>query len=148
MTEKIHTTDDLFKQINDRLAIIGETPDAYFLCQCVETLKQQGQTIDIQAAKIEALEREKQVSALEYLGQCREHLGRIEALEKDAKRYQWLCDKGHSYHGAMSGSASMSISRGPYILLEPPSCNGFSNMILTKQVADVIIDAAIAGERA
>jgi hypothetical protein len=41
MTEKIHTTDDLFKQINDRLAIIGETPDAYFLCQCVETLKQQ-----------------------------------------------------------------------------------------------------------
>jgi hypothetical protein len=66
---------------------------------------------------LEALEREKQVSAMEYLaleGQCREHLEKIEALRKawliefeqggydqedlaevdalrkDAERYQWL----------------------------------------------------------
>ena len=74
MTEKIHTTDDLFKQINDRLAIIGETPDAYFLCQCVETLKQQGQTIDIQAAKIEALE--KDAERLAYLDSLATYNGR------------------------------------------------------------------------
>ena len=75
MTEKIHTTDDLFKQINDRLAIIGETPDAYFLCQCVDILKQQGQTIDTQAEKITELESQ------------------VEALRKDAERYQWLRDE-------------------------------------------------------
>jgi hypothetical protein len=69
-----------------------------------------------------------------------------EALRKDAARYQWICDKGYNYHGAMAGSGSMSICRGPYILLEPPSHNKFSNMILTKQAANAIIDAAIAGE--
>jgi hypothetical protein len=74
----------------------------------------------------------------------RTQTAKIEELEKDAVRYQWLCDKGHSYHGAMAGTGSMSICRGPYILLEPPSHNKFSNMILTKQAADVIIDKAIS----
>jgi hypothetical protein len=40
--------------------------------------------------EIEALEREKQVSAMEYLaleGQCREHLDKIDAMRKDAERY-------------------------------------------------------------
>lgn len=31
--------DDLLNQINDRLAIIGETPDAYFMLQLIEILK-------------------------------------------------------------------------------------------------------------
>jgi hypothetical protein len=31
--------DSLFKQVNDRLAIIGETPDAYLMMQLVEILK-------------------------------------------------------------------------------------------------------------
>jgi hypothetical protein len=38
-------------------------------------------------AQVEALEREKQVSAMEYLaleGQCREHLDKIEGMRKDA----------------------------------------------------------------
>ena len=72
----------------------------------------------------------------------------VDALRKDAKRYQWLCDKGYNYHGAMAGSGSMSICRGPYIRLEPPSVNNFSNMILGKPAADAIIDAAIKGEQA
>ena len=67
----------------------------------------------------------------------------LAAVRKDAARYQWLCDKGYNYHGAMAGSGSMSICRGPYILLEPPSHNKFSNMVLGKSSADVIIDAAI-----
>jgi hypothetical protein len=44
-------------------------------------------------AEVEALERQKQVSAMEYLaleGQCREHLDKIEALRKNTERYQWL----------------------------------------------------------
>jgi Protein of unknown function (DUF551) len=60
--EQIAVLYDLFNQINERLSIINETPDAYFLCQCVEILKQQGQTIDTQAAKITELE--SQVEAL------------------------------------------------------------------------------------
>ena len=72
----------------------------------------------------------------------------LEAAKKDAERYQWLCDKGYNYHGAMAGSGSMSICRGPYILLEPPSHNKFSNMILGKQAADLVIDAAIAKGKA
>jgi hypothetical protein len=78
--------------------------------------------------------------------QCREAAQRLRELEKDAVRYRWLCDKGHSYHGAVAGTGSMSICRGPYILLELPSHNKFSNMILTKQAADVIIDKAISEE--
>lgn len=66
--------------------------------------------------------------------------------KKDAERYQWLCDKGYSYHGAMAGTGSMSICRGPYIILEPPSHNNFSKMVLGKLATDVIIDAAISKE--
>jgi hypothetical protein len=68
----------------------------------------------------------------------------VEALRKDAARYQWLCNKGYNYHEAIAGSGSMSICRGPYILLEPPSHNKFSNLVLGKQSADVLIDTAIA----
>jgi hypothetical protein len=31
--------DSLFQQVNDRLAIIGETPDAYLIMQLIEILK-------------------------------------------------------------------------------------------------------------
>lgn len=72
----------------------------------------------------------------------------LEPYMKDANRYQWLCDKGYNYHGAMAGTSSMSICRGPYILLEPPSLNKFSNLALGKPAADVIIDAAIAEGKA
>jgi chromosome segregation ATPase len=47
-------------------------------------------------AQVEALEREKQVSAMEYLaleGQCCEHLGKMEAMRKDAERLDWLLEK-------------------------------------------------------
>ena len=71
----------------------------------------------------------------------------IERLRADAARYQWLCEKGHSYHGAMVGTGSMSQGRGPYIRLEPPSHNNFSNMALGKEAADAIIDAAITGSK-
>lgn len=64
--EQIAVLHDLFSQINERLDIIGETSDAYFLCQCVEILKQQGATIDAQATRITELE----------------------AAKKDAERYQ------------------------------------------------------------
>ena len=53
--EQMTILHDLFNQINERLAIIGETPDAYFLCQCVDILKQHGQTIDTQATEIAEL---------------------------------------------------------------------------------------------
>lgn len=41
-------------------------------------------------------------------------------------------------------TGSMSICRGTYILLNPPSHNNFSKMVLGKAAADAIIDAAIA----
>ena len=72
---------------------------------------------------------------------------RIKELEKNDARYRWLCEKGPSYHGAMIGSGSMSISRGPYIYLERPANNRFSNVILNKEMADAFIDVAM-GEKA
>ena len=75
-------------------------------------------------------------------------LADLEPYRKDAERYQWLCDKGYNYHGAMAGTGSMSICRGPYILFEPPSHNKFSNMVLGKPAADLVIDAAIAEGKA
>jgi hypothetical protein len=65
--QQIAVLHDLFNQINDRLSIIGETNDAYFLCQCIEILKQQSQTIDTKADKINQLQAE------------------VEALRKDDK---------------------------------------------------------------
>jgi hypothetical protein len=56
--QQIAVLHDLFNQINERLSIIGETTDAYFLCQCIEILKQQGKTIDTQAAEVEALRKD------------------------------------------------------------------------------------------
>ncbi len=38
-TQQTENLDDLFNQINDRLAIIGETLDAYFMVQLIEILK-------------------------------------------------------------------------------------------------------------
>lgn len=38
-TQQKQNLDDLFKQINVRLAIIGKTPDAYFMMQLIEILK-------------------------------------------------------------------------------------------------------------
>ena len=71
---------------------------------------------------------------------------RAEANEKDAARYRWLFTDGPTYQGAMSSAGSMPPARGPYVLLEPPSLNQFSNMILNKQGADSIIDAAMQKE--
>lgn len=72
-----------------------------------------------------------------------ENSAQLVDAQKDAARYRWLCDSGYNYHGAMIGSGSMSIGRGPYILLEPPSLNQFSNIVLGKQAADLIIDTAM-----
>jgi hypothetical protein len=125
------------------------------------------------AAKIDTLEREKQVSALEYLaleGQFREHLGKIEALqleneslkqvarfetdvaaqaiadfdeakgkiealEKDAKRYQWLRDEPAK--GEAVGIALMFLE---------PNSDGVGSLMPAE--CDKRIDAAIKGEQA
>jgi hypothetical protein len=52
--------------------------------------------------EVEALEREKQVSAMEYLaleGQCREHLDKIEAPRTDSARLDWIIDNASSRGG-------------------------------------------------
>jgi len=61
---------------------------------------------------------------------------------RDAERYRWLRDKG-AYRN-IAGLASMNSGRGPYIYMELPSCNSFSNFVLTGIYADAHIDAAIA----
>lgn len=68
--EQIAVLHDLFSQINERLDIIGETSDAYFLCQCVEILKQQGATIDAQATRITELEAQL-ADAKQVANDCR-----------------------------------------------------------------------------
>ena len=84
--EQIAVLHDLFNQINERLGIIGETPDAYFLCRCVEILKQQGQTIDAQAARITDLEAQLS-DAKQVANDCR--IVADNAIAEAAKN-QWI----------------------------------------------------------
>lgn len=64
-----------------------------------------------------------------------------ERMVKDAKRYRWLRDYGHSHF--IYGSASSTPGRGPYIRLSPPAMNQFSDLTLWGDVADTSIDAAM-----
>ena len=70
--------------------------------------------------------------------------GEYDQLKADSRRYVWACEEGPTYSGACVGAASMSISRGPYIILEPPALNSFSSIICNKAMADSIIDHALA----
>lgn len=66
-------------------------------------------------------------------------------LVADSKRYVWMIDEGHKYHEAIVSTPSMGYSTGPYIVLDPPSCNGFSNIaIKNKAFADATIDECMA----
>ena len=65
-------------------------------------------------------------------------------LKADSRRYAWVCEEGPTYSGACVGTATMSISRGPYIILEPPALNRFSSIVCNKALADSLIDRALA----
>lgn len=65
-------------------------------------------------------------------------------LKADSRRYVWACEEGPTYSGACVGTATMSISRGPYIVLEPPALNRFSSIVCNKALADGFIDQALA----
>lgn len=65
-------------------------------------------------------------------------------LKANSRRYVWVCEEGPTYSGACVGTASMSASRGPYIILEPPALNRFSSIVCNKALADSFIDQAIA----
>lgn len=73
-------------------------------------------------------------------------LARVAELEKDAARYRWLFSDGPT-HTPIAGTPSMSQSRGPYVMLDPPSANSFSGMVLGKSSADHFIDAALAAHK-
>lgn len=60
---------------------------------------------------------------------------------KDAARYRWLRDKGFRNH--FMDSPSMSIGKGPYIIIEMPSCNRFNGVVVHSEYADKLIDAEI-----
>lgn len=60
---------------------------------------------------------------------------------KDAARYRWLRDYGHSR--IVTGTASMSTGRGPYIRFDPPANNQFSGMTLWNEGADAAVDEAM-----
>lgn len=69
----------------------------------------------------------------------------VQALGQDSKRYQWLIEQGHLYSGAAIGTASMTPSKGPYIVLDLPSVNRFSSLVLSDKAAtDAVIDKAIS----
>lgn len=69
--------------------------------------------------------------------------GRVDVYSPNHTRYLWLFEHGPHYHDAIPGTPSMSECTGPYVLLEPPSCNNPSAIVPSKQLADQIIDAAI-----
>ena len=88
------------------------------------------------------------VAVRDLLIDCRADLSAAHAAlaeaQRDAARYRWLKENGPTYHGACQGTASMSIGRGPYIYLEVPAHNNFSNFVLNGDSADRIIDAAMS----
>lgn len=120
--EQIALSHDLFNQINERLGIIGETTDAYFLCQCVEILKQQGQTIDVQSDRITELEAQladaKQAARWES-DVASQAIADLEPYRKDAERWKAVkpmfrtmsanIDGNHTwtlaYHGSLKGAS-------------------------------------------
>jgi hypothetical protein len=65
-----------------------------------------------------------------------------EQNRKDAERYRWLRDYGHS-HQVWGATASFAPGKGPYIRFEPPSVNSFSGIALWKGTADEMIDKAM-----
>lgn len=70
-------------------------------------------------------------------------------LLADSKRYIWLINEGHKYTAAFSGTATMSISRGPYIIVSPPSNNQFSSIVVNaKPFADELIDRCMDQQEA
>jgi hypothetical protein len=77
----------LDEQLEDFANICFEGDQLAFLLKCVTELRAKASEITQLQTQVEALEREKQVSAMEYLvleGQFREHLGKIEGMRKDA----------------------------------------------------------------
>ena len=67
-----------------------------------------------------------------------------EADQRDAARYRWLRDYGHSR--VIVGAASMPTGCGPYIRLDPPANNTFSGITLWAETADSAIDAAMSAQ--
>jgi hypothetical protein len=99
--EQIAVLHDLFNQINERLEIIGETPDAYFLCQCAEILKQQGVTIDAQDTSITELEAQ--------LADAKKDAARWQAVKPMFRTMSANIDGNHTwtlaYHGSLKGAS-------------------------------------------
>lgn len=124
--------------------MIGETPDAYFLCQCVEILKQQGQTLDKQATRIAELEKRNREGELELNDakiqiqaamSCTTHYSDLFAeLEMDAARYQWL----RAQHW---DTAKLCVVENPKAAVKlGHHCPAMHRL-------DDLIDSAIQGER-
>ncbi len=80
-----------------------------------------------------------------YAAALEAQAARIAELEADAARYRWLRNKGATAEGLlMTGSGSMPVSRGPYVVFDPPALNHFSRMVLSSDALDAAIDTASA----
>jgi hypothetical protein len=66
-------------------------------------------------------------------------------VDRDAERYRWLRDKGADRQ--VVSSPSMGVGQGPFIRFEPPALNRFSGITLTGDLADQMIDEAMAGSQ-